>query len=237
MNWDEVVQKVTPYVVKIETPRGHGTGFLCLMNEDKSLLGIATASHVVTHADAWQEPIRVHHYMSGSTAFLKEADRFIFNDKEKDSAVVLVPVSMLKLPQTLVQLSPIKDRLPIGTDVGWLGYPAVTHTLCFFSGNISAVQQGLHAYLIDGVAINGVSGGPVIYSHPTDGVQIVGSISAYIANRATGEALPGLSVAQDVTHFHAVAASIKSVEEARKKKAEDIVEKQQSSDQPSTITH
>ena len=230
MNWDEVVQKVTPYVVKIETTRGHGTGFLYLMNEAKSLFGIATASHVIAHADAWQEPIRIHHHASGSTAFLKEDNRFILNDSEKDSAVVFTNVSELKLPQTLVQLSPIKDRLLIGTDVGWLGYPAVTHTLCFFSGNISAFQEGLHAYLIDGVAIYGVSGGPVIYSHPTDGVQIVGTISAYIANRATGEALPGLSVARDVTHFHQVAATVKSVDEMKKKKAEEKAAKQKSSD-------
>jgi hypothetical protein len=88
--------------------------------------------------------------------------------------------------------------LPIGAEVGWLGFPAIAqYTLCFFSGNVSAWQEWRNAYLIDGVAINGVSGGPVIYSTPTDGVQIVGCISAYRANRATGEALPGLSIAQD----------------------------------------
>jgi hypothetical protein len=38
-----------------------------------------------------------------------------------------------------------------------------------------------------------------IYSTATDGVHIVGTISAYMANRATGEVLPGLSVAQDVS--------------------------------------
>ena len=33
MYWNTIVDKVEPYVVKIETPSGHGTGFLCLYNE------------------------------------------------------------------------------------------------------------------------------------------------------------------------------------------------------------
>ena len=36
MNWNEIVDKVAPYIVKIETPRGHGTGFLCLYNENRT---------------------------------------------------------------------------------------------------------------------------------------------------------------------------------------------------------
>jgi len=42
MNWDEIVAKITPYIVKIETPQGHGTGFLRMYNEDRSMCGIAT---------------------------------------------------------------------------------------------------------------------------------------------------------------------------------------------------
>jgi hypothetical protein len=217
MNWNEVVQKVMPYVVKIETPRGHGTGFACFYNVTKAYVAIATAYHVVEHAHQWREPIRIHHPGS-DVAFFKEGERFIFSDAARDSAVILIDASTLKLPETLIQLRPIEDPLPIGAEVGWLGYPAVTHTLCFFSGNVSAIDR--FAYLIDGVAINGVSGGPVVFSHATEGVQIVGSISAYIANRATGEALPGLSVAQDVSHFHDTAAQIKSIDEAAKKQAE-----------------
>lgn len=42
MSWDTVVEKVRPYIVSIETPRGTGTGFLCLYNNDHSMCGIAT---------------------------------------------------------------------------------------------------------------------------------------------------------------------------------------------------
>jgi hypothetical protein len=65
-----------------------------------------------------------------------------------------------------------------------------------------------------------VSGGPVLYSTETDGIMIVGTISAYMSNRATGDTLPGLSVARDVSHFHDTITLIKSLDEARRKKKE-----------------
>jgi hypothetical protein len=51
MAWDEIVKTVTPYVVKIDTPSGHGTGFVFCYSEDKTICGIATARHVVGYAD------------------------------------------------------------------------------------------------------------------------------------------------------------------------------------------
>lgn len=219
MNWNDVIARVSPSVVKIETPRGHGTGFLCFYNNAKEFCGIATAHHVVEHADKWQEPIRIVHQPTKTATFLKEDNRAIWVDESKDSAVILLPVKELQLPENPIPLLPIEQRLPIGVEVAWLGYPGLAeYTLCFFSGNVSAWQEWRNAYLIDGVAINGVSGGPVIYSTPADGVQIVGSISAYRANRATGEALPGLSVAQDVSHFQDSASRIRNIDEANQQK-------------------
>src|SRR5262249_320541 len=47
---------------------------------------------------------------------------------------------------------------------------------------------------------------PVFHcSAPDKDPLIIGCVSAYHANRATGEALPGLLRAQDVSHFHAAA--------------------------------
>jgi hypothetical protein len=231
MNWDEVVERVAPSIVKIETPRGHGTGFLCFYNEEKTICGIATAHHVVEHADDWLEPIRVMHLSSGTTRFLKENDRAIWTERSKDSAVIVMYVEDFKLPDKTVPLLPTDRRLPIGVEVGWLGYPAIAeYTLCFFSGNISAWQDWRNAYLVDGVAINGVSGGPVIVSSNTDGVQIVGSITAYRANRASGEALPGLSVAQDISHFQESASRMRTIDEAEKQKK--AIQNQQQAQQP-----
>lgn len=225
MNWNTIVDKVTPYIVKIETPMGHGTGFLCLRNDDKSFCGIATARHVVSYADEWQQPIRLHHFPTSSSAFLKESDRVIWDDADTDSAVILMLSEKLQFPETLIPLLPMTAPLAIGAEVGWLGFPAVAeYSLCFFSGNISARQEWRHAYLIDGVAINGVSGGPVMYSTEAEGVQIVGSVSAYVSNRATGETLPGLAIARDVSYLHDTISKIKSLDEASKQKKEQLTQ-------------
>lgn len=221
MNWNEIVDKITPYIVKIETPEGHGTGFLYLYNEERNLAGIATASHVVKNADDWQQPIRVRHYSSKKTAFFKESERVIFTDEDTDSAVILCPLTDLELPQTLIPLFPTDRMLEIGMEVGWLGFPALeASTLCFFSGNISARRETRKSYFIDGVAINGVSGGPVMFASPTAGIQIVGIVSAYFANRTGAGVYPGLLVAQDVSHFHGVTQYIQSIDEAKRKKDE-----------------
>ena len=221
MNWDQIVNKVSPYIVKIETQSGHGTGFLSLYNEAKNWCGIATALHVVEHADNWKQPIKIIHHESSEIVFLESDKRVIYKDYKTDSAVVLFFKEELPFPEDLVSLFPSQNPLGIGLEVGWLGFPSVApYDLCFFSGNISARQEHRNAYLIDGVAINGVSGGPVLFSTETEGVQIVGTVSAYQANRATGEALPGLLIAQDVSHFHDVADHIRSIDDANKKKKE-----------------
>ena len=235
MSWNAIVERVTPYVIKIETPRGHGTGFLCLYNRDKSFYGIATARHVVSYADEWQQPIRLHHFPSKTTVFLKEDDRAIWDDVNTDSALILSQPSDLKLPEEPIPLLPSTVPLAIGTEVGWLGFPApASSTLCFFAGNISARQEWRHAYLIDGVAINGVSGGPVVYSTETDGVQIVGTISAYISNKATGDTLPGLSIARDLSHFHDSISQLRSLDEAREKRQSPDQQKAANENPPST---
>jgi hypothetical protein len=173
----------------------------------------------VSYADRWQQPIRIFHFPSSGVAFLDEASRTIWTDPGTDSAVILLASGQLDLPKDPIPLLPSSSPIAIGVEVGWLGFPAIAaYTLCFFSGNISARQEERHGYLIDGVAINGVSGGPVIYSTATEGVQIVGTITAYRPSRATGATLPGLSYAQDVSHFHYTISSIKSIDEANQKK-------------------
>lgn len=223
MHWDKAIEVIKPHVVKIETPDRYGSGFLAFYNHDRTFCGIATAAHVVSHADEWQEPIRIKNEMSKVPRFLKQEERVIYLDLSTDSAVVLFFKGDFVLPETPIGLMPINEPCAIGRDIGWLGYPAIEpNYLCFFAGTVSAIQAGRKAYLVDGVAINGVSGGPVFHCQtPTDDkVQIIGCVSAYHANRATGEALPGLLRAQDVSHFHAVAQYVRNIDEANAKKKE-----------------
>lgn len=216
MEWSKAVQIVNQHVVKIETPSGHGTGFLAFYNYDKTWCGIATANHVVAYADDWQLPIRIAN--EASTRFLTPSDRVIYKSAATDTAVVLFLVDQLQLPESPIALTPMSKPVDIGGDVGWLGYPAIEpNALCFFSGKISAAGTGL--YLIDGVAINGVSGGPVFHLDGSD-LQIMGCVSAYQPNLATGVSLPGLSYARDVSHFHDAATHVQNIDDATKKKAE-----------------
>jgi hypothetical protein len=200
---------------------GYGTGFLAFYNHDRSWCGIATAAHVVSHADEWQQPLRIQN--DGYIRFLKPEDRVIILDNATDSAVVLFLKGELQLPETPIALLPMDQPCGIGVELGWLGYPVIEpNTLCFFAGVVSARLEAAKTYLVDGVSINGISGGPVFHcpSPLSDEVQIVGCVSAYHVNRMTGEALPGLIRARDVSHFHVVAGQIRSIDEANVKKRE-----------------
>lgn len=221
MNWDQVVKKVAPHVFKIETPNGWGTGFFYHFSAESQWCCIATAEHVVSYADEWQLPIKIRNLQTGAHTFLSPQHRIIFRDGRTDSAVVMFFKGDFELPQGGVTLLPMGEPIDIGAEVAWLGFPSIApDTLCFFCGNISARQEYRNAYLIDGVSINGVSGGPVLHLSGTDGVRVVGTVSAYSANRATGEVLPGLAIAQDVSHFHDVVSQVNSLEDANRRKEE-----------------
>jgi hypothetical protein len=192
MNWDKAIEMVSPHVVRISTPSGYGTGFLTFYNASGRWCGIATAAHVVGHADEWQQPIRIYHAHSDTTAFLSQEQRIIFVDYRNDSAVIFFLKGDLQLPEVPIPLRPLDFPCSLGTDIGWLGFPAIEpYTLCFFAGAVSARLENKRAYLIDGVAINGVSGGPVFHCTGSDEIQVIGCVSAYHPNKATGEALPG----------------------------------------------
>lgn len=230
MGWDSVVKQVSKFVVRIETPDGSGSGFLCLYNFDHSWIGIATAAHVVARADEWQQPIRVLCEATQRSKLLTTSDRVIFIDHATDSAVIFLP-NDLCFQEDVIPLLSRSTYFPVGTPIGWLGYPGIArNTMCFFTGTISAVGHfGTQDYLIDGVAVNGVSGGPVFYHTDTDGAFIIGTLSAYMPNRQPSGSLPGLSVAQDVSHFHDVLRTVKSWDEANQKKREMQEEEEESS--------
>lgn len=227
MTWDLIVEEIKPYIAKIETPTASGTGFLCLYNSNKQWCGVATALHVVSYADYWQQPIRIILQNIPQQIILYPKDRVVFTDFSKDSAIIFFDRSNIKeLPEELIKLHAVDQPLKIGSEVGWVGFPYLEpYTLCFFSGCISARREYMKAYLIDGVSINGVSGGPVIYDSDSNGMEIIGIVSAYEANKATGATLPGLLIAQDIAHLHDVVKQIKSYDEAVEKKQQMEEEK------------
>jgi hypothetical protein len=215
LTWYKAVDDIKAHVVRISTPRGTGTGFLLSHDQQKHFCAIATAAHVVDHAHYWEDPIRVEHIESDSSALIRVGERAIFLHDDDTAAIVLVK-DKLPLPDAPLPMIEEGQYLRVGNDIAWLGFPAIQGaSLCFFGGRVSAWISHDGAYLVDGVAINGVSGGPAFYIKQGKEVNIMGVVSAYAPNRATGEVLPGLSVVRSVRKLHEVIKSLSSFDEAK----------------------
>lgn len=233
MKWQQAIEKIRPYIVGIRTSQGAGTGFFLEKSATHDVVGVATASHVINHADTWKEGIRIRHYASGKEIYLESDKRVIDVDKEKDTATILFSNKIVKMPfpGAPLELVPEGKRVKLGVEIGWLGFPAISRkNLCFFSGRTSCWLEGEGAYLVDGVAINGVSGGPAFYLPDDVDLRVIGIVTHYIANRATGETLPGLCVIQDVSPFQKKVKLIRNLGEA--KKEEQRKKDEQAKDNP-----
>jgi len=220
INLKKALEIVEPYVVRISTPSGIGTGFLFAQSKDSSIVGIATAAHVVSHAHIWEQPLRIQHYKSGKTLMLRYPERAILLQEEIDTGAIVFNRKDIPFPNSEPQLSPEGKYLAITAEIGWIGFPAVSpNDLCFFSGRISAWIESQSAYLVDGVAINGVSGGPAFWPANASITHIIGVVSAYAPNRAMGETLPGLSIIRHVRQFQSLIKTFRSMDEAKKKES------------------
>lgn len=232
MTWRKAFKAVEPYIVKIETPAGAGTGFFFAYNEDKSIIAVATALHVIEEADQWRQPVKIIRINENKELFLSHDERGIVVDYKRDSAVILVPTarvtaSGLPVPAAMLSLLPSDKVKSIGVSLAWAGYPAIaSRTLCLFQGGVSAFNADNDSYYIDGIAINGVSGGPV-FDDKDDLPKIVGIVSAYRYNRQGGGNLPGLLMAHDATHLNDTVENLKSLDDARKKAAEAAKEQRE----------
>ena len=216
LSWQDAIDIIHPYVVKISTPLGFGTGFLFAHSADNSIVAVASAAHVLSHAHEWQQPIRLYHPSSKKDVFLKEEDRAIVLDSDLDTAAVVFTKPPFPLPDSLLALAPQGKRLRQGVNLGWVGFPGfAAHELCFFTGHISAYLESREIYLVDGVVINGVSGGPAFIAEKAGGITLAGVITAYIPNRANGEPLPGLCMVSDVSQLQIVVETFKSLDEAK----------------------
>ena len=227
MSWFKLQQHVEPYLIRIETQQGSGTGFLFAYNPTDTLAAIATAAHVIDDAHEWKQPIKLIHNKTGQMAFVTEDMRVVFVDNKRDSAVILVAKSLLPLPTTTFPLADSAKFKKVGVELGWTGFPSVAYpNLCFFTGRVSSFLGRQDCYLIDGVAINGVSGGPVFCELKDGNPEIVGIISAYMPNRSGNT--PGLLRAQDITYFDSTLKTLRSLHEAK--------EKEKSQDQKAATT-
>jgi hypothetical protein len=223
--WLDAVERVRPLIFRITTPIGSGTGFLVSRSEAGDICAVATAAHVISYAHEWEQSIKLEYFSTEPSLvprlpqsfLLRPEDRVIHIDHSKDTAAIVFNAGNLNLPAIKPHdLIEEGNVIKVGVEVGWMGFPAVSpNNLCFFSGRISCLLESESAYLVDGVAINGVSGGPAIWLL-YDNVRYIGVVSAYIPNRATGEVLPGLAVVRHVSQFHGLVREFKSLDDARR---------------------
>lgn len=215
ISWQEAVEKIRPYVVRIATPEHSGTGFLFAFAADGGICGLATAAHAVSQAHLWEQSIRIEHTATGAERLLRPGERTIVVDPDTDTAAIVFLRDGLPLPDTLLPVTPEATSFKVGIEIGWVGFPSVARDeLCFFSGRISAWREHAKSYLVDGVAINGVSGGPAFHVDDSGRPLLLGVVSAYLPNKAVGGALPGLSVVQHVGHLEKWVQSLKALEQS-----------------------
>lgn len=213
MLWQEAVEAVQPYVVRLSTPEHAGSAFLFAVAAEGGICGFATAAHALAHAEAWEQPVRIEHAASGTDRLLRPAERSIVVDEETDTAALVFLRDGLPLPEETLPMTPEHLAYRVGVEVGWVGFPSVARDrLCFFSGRISAWDEEKLTYLVDGVAVNGVSGGPAFHVDENGRPMLLGVVSAYLPNKAAGGSLPGLSVVQHIGHLEKWVRSLRSLE-------------------------
>lgn len=202
LTWPGIVEAASPYVVKILSSGGQGTGFL--LATGGSLGGrclVATAAHVIKQAHDRNLPIRIEHPYSGSALSLFHPDREVIIENQRDRAAIIFDSDRLPLPTTALPLAADGVPLDVGQSVCWLGFPHIAaEHVCFFGGYVSAFLPASSEYLVDGVSIPGLSGGPVLLRvRDADAPVVVGILTAYKPGGA--EPLPGVAVVADVRNF------------------------------------
>jgi hypothetical protein len=178
---------------------------------------VATAYHVIRNAHRWEQPIRLQHTETCKEVLLRVDDRVISINEKNDSAIVIFGKKDLQIITEPLPLAPEGKHLRPGVEIAWAGYPAVApDEFCFFSGHVSCFLKKDGAYLVDGVAINGVSGGPA-FSRVDEEVHFIGIVTGYIPNRVAGETLPGVCFVTSIAPFQEALKMINTLEEAKEK--------------------
>ena len=197
--WAIAAERVSRVLFRVETETSAGTAFAIMYAEHPSTNGYATMFATANHV--------VREHKPGSPLSLTSADGSSVLDVQSCTLTVIPPsndnydIALIAgvsekpavPPNDLVPLLAHDFYPPRGAQLGWLGFPSIAWPeLCFFQGSLSGYLTAPEAYLIDGVAINGVSGGPAFNDEGT----IFAVLQAYRPNRPTPNlTLPGLAMA------------------------------------------
>jgi hypothetical protein len=154
---------------------------------------LATADHVLAASVDTAEKVRL---VSADRQKVFDADMDEIRVQPLGSKAHDTMLVLLKSKKPILEQEKLLPMLrwdlvmPKGAPIGWMGYPGITEPeLCFFHVHVSGFVNEPPTYLIDGVAVNGVSGGPAFDNRS----HLVGLVSAYIPNRINAHTtLPGL---------------------------------------------
>ncbi|MBN2321287.1 MAG: trypsin-like peptidase domain-containing protein [Acidobacteria bacterium] len=197
LRWDEVVDRVLPLVYRVYAGNFVGTAFIVSIARSlpKGYYGaiFATALHVLVPAAQAGDSIALVSEDHSKRFTSQEDDIRVqpLGDTVHDTVLLMVVSRKMVVEESeLLPMLPWESMLARGADIGWLGFPDVFEPeVCFFHGHVSGYQHKPPTYLVDGVAIGGVSGGPAFDNR----AHIIGLVSAYIPNRVDGTTiLPGV---------------------------------------------
>lgn len=195
-SWDETLSKIEPLVVRVLAGNSQGTAFAIGVstNDGGCHTMFATARHVVHDVLGNNESLDMVAADGSliSTLTSGPVRVYLVGPPECDTALIAVPTKKPLVGQGALHPMPLQTMLRRGVQLGWLGYPGlVAPELCFFHGVVAGHMENPPIYLVDGVAINGVSGGPAF----DRAGLLVGLISAYVPNQVEhGLTLPGLMI-------------------------------------------
>ena len=225
--WTRAIELVSQQVVEIRTRMGSGTGFVSYGRQRGTRI-VATAQHVIESAITEETPIHVLHGQRiltlGNTGL---NTRFLHKTTMGVDSAILAFVTH-ELPQPTVPIlnpaNPVElGHIKVGTEVGWLGFPAlqtVAGRLCFFSGRISMVDPA-GRFLLDGTNVHGCSGGPA-FCVTSDGPRIIGVVTDYFPNENFRDTAgmpiglaPGLAAIADVTNYKSIEAALNQLPDLR----------------------
>ena len=224
--WDEVVDSISKIIFRIYSGDVLGTGFIVGIGEsiDQSInmISIATAWHVVKNLPGSSAEIRLVS-ADQKISFDSETCSIGFHplgDEKFDTCLILINTEKpIFTRKDLMPLFPFDSVIARGGEIAWLGYPGfVEPELCFFQGYVSGYLDDPPLYLVDGVAINGVSGGPAFDSR----CHLIGMVSAYLPNRVNERVtLPGLMA---VTPINSIRYFMENVMKAKVLSKQDLMD-------------
>ena len=195
-DWPEVIAAIEPLVYRVHAGDSGGTAFIVgvTRSDGGRHTMLVTALHVVEGVLGNDKPLDLVRRDGTLISTLTAGPLKIYpvGPRECDTALIEVPTRDPLVTPDALQPMPFETMLPRGANLGWLGFPGLVFPeLCFFRGAVSGHLETPPIYLVDGVAINGVSGGPAF---DRTGL-VVGFISAYVPNQtASGRTLPGLMI-------------------------------------------